>query len=398
MKGFIYLLEISIALILMLVVLGTISTFKSKENWERADLITTGNDIIKNLNYQNIVEFLNENFTKIQSLLPPNIDFGVKITGIPKSNITVGCVDKCDDIEGILPPAYVNGHWINFSVSQFNINSGIPSSYDAVGFYKYGGYSPIKSNITDYLNKGGVVIGVNDTLSNSNQDFNDIFGLSPFVSLGGVFNFSSYNPSADETEKYFLGIGFEVNTSGVIGSKKWGNLTLWDNYPSSTPRKINISSSGMVDVENKTVDEGLIQNVTEGGLFRLKGPDSIFYTFKVKKIFWDSEVIIQPLNSSFAFNDISERNVTGKFNIVTLSGGAEMTSNNTAVWISIFPTPTVSAEYMTLIRSAVASRVKEWYVRQPDLTKEYVSVSSFYSLCCDMPETAELTIYLWYKI
>lgn len=181
MKGFIYLLEISIALILMLVVLGTISTFKSKENWERADLITTGNDIIKNLNYQDIVDFLNGNFTKIQSLVPPNVAFGLRITGVPKINISVG-VDPTsyNYVKGLLTPSYFNGRWVNFSVQQFNIESinYIPSSYDAVVFVNYTNYTARKSNITDYLNNGGVVIGINATRKNNDADFNYFFGLN----------------------------------------------------------------------------------------------------------------------------------------------------------------------------------------------------------------------------
>jgi len=72
-----------------------------------------------------------------------------------------------------------------------------------------------------------------------------------------------------------------------------------------------------------------------------------------------------------------------------------MTSNNTAIWISDFPE---SNEYRTLVKAAIASRVKNWILKDIDYSKEYVAVSSFFPLCCDMPETAELTFYLWYKI
>jgi hypothetical protein len=393
MKGFIYLLEISIALILMLAVLGTISTFKSKENWERADLITTGNDIMKNLDYQDILEILNKNFSKIESLIPPNVDFGIKIFGIPKSNITVGCIQPyCGYVNLIFTPTYLNNRWVNFSVKEATGDpEWIMSYFDVITLVNYTTYSD--PYIKDYLNRGKTIIGINATYSNTNPDFNGIFGLNSTSSGGGIFNFTAYNPSEDEIQKYFFAIGFDINTSNSIESKKWGNWSIW-----GIPRKVNITLSNTVDVENKTFDEGFLRNIPEGGFFNIKNTTSNkFYTFKVKKIFWDNTVILQPMNVSFAFNDFSEANdVTGKFNIITSPNGqAEMTSNNTAIWISDFPP---SEEYKTLIKAAALSRVKEWYLKNPDLTKEYVSLSSFYSSCCDAPENIELTIYLWYKI
>jgi hypothetical protein len=137
------------------------------------------------------------------------------------------------------------------------------------------------------------------------------------------------------------------------------------------------------------------------GTFRIKKKtaDTNFYTFKVDSIDWNNNsTIFQPIDVPFTFNDFSEPNaVTGKnFNDISLpSGQAEMTSNNSAIWISDF---SWSDEYADLVSYAIATRVKDWYVKNPDLTKEYVAVSSFYPLCCDMPETAKLTIYLWYKI
>jgi len=203
----------------------------------------------------------------------------------------------------------------------------------------------------------------------------------------------------DEIEKYFLGLGFDVKTNNVIDGKKWGYWFIWGE-DFSTARKVNITPN-TVDIQNKTADEGIIQNVPEGDIFNLKGPDNEFYTFRVKKIFWDEFVIIQPIDTSFIFKDFSETNdVTGKVNIIALPGGqAEMTSNNTAIWISSFPDfEPYTNEYRTLVKAAIISRVKEWYVKEPDLTKEYVAITSFFPLCCDMPETAELTFYLWYKI
>jgi len=395
MKGFIYFLELAISAILIIIILITFFTVGIKQDWERSHLISLGNDIFNYLkNSGNLIKVLNNDTSEIDSIIPPNIDYGLKVYGSPKPNIKVGCTNEImrNYVDSLLTDTYVNNHWINFTVFSFDINDGIPSDYDAVVFVNYTEYSnpSVKSNITDYLNKGGVVIGINATFNNNDIDFNDIFGLSQTSSGGDNFYFTSYSPSEDEIEKYFLGLGFDINTNNIIDTKKWGYWYIWGDS-----RIVNITST-TVDIENKT-DEDFIINKMEGETFNLKGPDLNWYTFKIKKIFWDNFVIIKPINTSFIFKDFSEANdVTGKVNIIALSTGqAEMTSNNTAIWISDF---SWNDEYRTLVKAAIASRVKEWYVNEVDLTKEYVTVSSFFPLCCDMPETAELTLYLWYKV
>lgn len=376
----------------MLAVLGTISTFKSKENWERADLITLGDNVMKSLSKEDVSEILNKDFSKIESLIPPNVNFGIKVSGIPKDNITVGCIPSyCSYVNLLFTPTYLNNRWINFSVEATGDPEWTMSYFDVITLVNFTTYSdPL---IKDYLKRGKTIIGINATYSTSNLDFNEVFDLTSTTSGGGTFNFTTYNPSEDEIQKYFFAFGFDINTSNSIDSKKWGNWYIW-----GIPRKVNITSSNTVEVENKTSDEGFIRNILEGGFFNIKNISSNkFYTFKVKKIFWDSTVILQPMNVSFAFNDFSEANdVRGKVNIIiSPNGQAEMTSNNTAIWISDFPP---SNEYQALVKAAALSRVKDWYLKNPDLTKEYVALSSFYPLCCEMPETAELTLYLWYKI
>jgi len=396
MKGFVYLLEISIALILIIIALGAISSSKVKESWERPDLIGTGDNIIKIIRNEDVNEILNGNVNIIESIKPGNMDYGIKVTGIPKRNISIGCnLGYYDYVKSLLTPVYLNGRWINFTVEQFDISSKkyIPSYYDAVVFVNFTDYTNMKSNFTDYLSKGGVVIGINGTYSNNNADFNEIFGLNATPSYSGNFYFNQYNSKDDEIEKYFYGIDFDVNTSNTIGVNRWGNWNIWE-----VSRKVNITPTDSVDVENKTTDEGFIQSVYEGGNFSLKGPDNNFYLFKVKKIFWDRNLtILQPMNYSFIFKNISETNdVTGKVRIVAVYNNQTiMASNNKSIWISDF---SMSDEYRTLVRAAIMSRVKEWYVKEPDLTKEHVLISLFYPLCCDIPEIAGLTFYLWYKI
>lgn len=72
-----------------------------------------------------------------------------------------------------------------------------------------------------------------------------------------------------------------------------------------------------------------------------------------------------------------------------------MTSNNTAIWMSDFPT---SDEHRTLVKAVLASRVSNWFAERHVVTGETITVSSFMPLCCDMPETAELYLTLWYEL
>jgi len=388
MKGFIYLLEIAVAAILIVVVLGIFFAVQVKLNWERSDLIAAGNNMLNSLKQGGkIIDILNGDVTPIEHVSSVNINYGLKILGSPKSKIEVGCIDysSCSYVNDLLTDnIYVNGRWINFTVEQFDITAGIPDYYDAVVFVNYTGYSnpSVKSNITEYLKKGGVVIGINATISNTNADFNGIFNLTVGSGSSSTVNFTFYDPSRDEIAKYFLGLGFgTVNNIWTIWEDGW-SITYGSNYVNIT--KVSDTT------KNRTF-------LSEGSNFNLTGPNSANYSFKVRKIWPNTRVDFQPLNKSFVFKDFSESSTPVKGNNIVGYGSsyAALTTNNSAIWISDFPR---SDEYRTLVKAAIASRKDEWYAKQPYPTKETTEVSSFVSLCCDMPETPELTFILWYKV
>jgi len=395
MKGFIYFLELAISAILIAIILITFFTVGIKQDWERSHLISIGNDIFNHLrNSGNVTKLLNNDTSDIDTIIPPNIGYTLKISGSPKPNIKVGCIDvtSYDYINDLLTDTYVNDYWVNFTVEQFDISNGVPSDYDAVVFVNYTGYSDpsVKSNITEYLNKGGVVIGINATINSNDVDFNEIFGLTSSIGTSSLLNFTNYDPNWDSIAKYFLGFGFDVNTP--YGTGTW---YIWE-----TGREVSVSLGGGgfgVDIENKTVDEGLIQNIPEGGIFKLKGPDILWYTFKVKKIWSLNRVDIQPINTDFIFKDFSEKNVMGLKNILSNFENtyAGLTTNNTVIWISDF---LWSDEYRTLVKAAIASKIIKWFVKKYETIQDVIIVSSFVPFCCDMPEVAELTLYLWYKV
>ena len=390
MKGFIYLIEIAVAAILMTVVLTVFFSIRIKQDWVRADLIAAGNNILNSIRNSNdsFLNILSENLTDIELNKPENIKYGLKILGSPKSKISIGCYINCEYLKELLSslPIYggsifVNERWINFTVDPFDINSEIPP-FDVVVLINYTGYfdNTIKSRIDNYTKSGGVVIGINSTAS-TNQNFLDIYNLTGGSGSSSTVNFTFYDPSRDEIAKYFLGVGMDAYQYWYIWESQW-RIDYWGS------NKINITN-----VSDETVNR---TNLMEGSTFSLTGPDSKTYSFKVKKIWYLNRVDFQVLNKTFVFKDFSESSnpVRGN-NIVGYSNYAALTTNNSAVWISDFPK---SDEYRTLLKAAILSRVDEWTAKGVYTTREKTTVSSFTSLCCDMPETAELYLTLWYEI
>jgi len=392
MKGFIYLIEIAVAAIIMTIVLSVFFSIRIKQDWEKPDLISAGNNLFNSVRNDNSFVFnvLEGNLSKVNLNIPANVKYGLKIIGSPKSNINIGCYINCDYLKGLLgsPPiyggsVYVNGRWINFTVNPpFDINAGnIPPYFDAIVLINYTNYSDatIKSRLNNYLNNGGVVIGINATFNNADNGLNNTFNLTAVSASSQTINFTFYNTFVDDIAKYFLGIGMDAYNQWYI----WENL--WNVYYGNDGNNyVNITSTS----DNRTF-------LHENDTFNLTHPiDGNKYFFKVKKIWYPNRVDFQILNKSFAFKDFSEHNVAGN-NIVGTSNYAALTTNNSAVWISDFPQ---SDEYRTLLKAAILSRIDNWTPKGVYTTKEKTTVSSFVSLCCDMPETTELYLTLWYEI
>ena len=195
-------------------------------------------------------------------------------------------------------------------------------------------------------------------------------------------------PEKEDIPKYFLGFGFDANNSWYLWEEEW-RVDYSTNY-------VNITNVNNPE-KNKTF-------LYEGDNFSLLGgPDLKEYYFKVREIWSPTRVDFQPLNKSFYIKDFSRddpikgNGTEGTVNIIVYEedGHAAMTSNGSAIWISDFQW---SDEYRTLVKAAIASSVDEWTAKRLFTTKETTTVSSFYSLCCDMPETAELELILRYIV
>jgi hypothetical protein len=390
MKGFIYLIEIAVAAILMTVVLTVFFSIRVKQDWERPDLVASGNNILNSMKNKDdfFLNILSENLEDIDKSKPENVKYGLRISGSPKSKISIGCYINCFYLTNMLNPAlqygsvFVNGRWINFTIDTFDINTGI-QPYDVVVLINYTNYShsAIKSRINEYLRNGGILIGINETQSNSDVDFNAVFNLSAGSGSSNIVNFTFYKPSENDIAKYFLGIGMDAYTNWRIWEEEW-RIDYWSS------NKINITKNSN-PLDNRT-------NLAEGSIFNLTSPaDGVKYFFKVKKMWYPERVDFQFLNKTFTFKDFSDTNKVRGKNIVGYSNFASITTNNSAIWISNFPQ---SDEYRALLKAAILSGVDEWDARGVYTKREKTTVSSFASLCCDMPETSELYLTLWYEI
>jgi len=563
MKGFIYLLEISITAIMLTVVLFVFLGTDVKLSWGRPDLVEYTRSPMSFLeNPANVRDILNNNFTSLDKIISPEVDYGIRFVGTPKKNITVGCIpDQCDYVKSLLTPAYVNGRWINFTTTIFDpqfrvINSYSPNSNDAKAYYNtttsrrspsiagisfasgdyvkvqtsddiykdtsisgsgsvsayqrftlnlsdidissitqiryyyegnhftsctlsialeegllyhkesggwqiddilieavdttfvvdftsnfqnlltnglfelgveatalgtgacsasistdlvrfevtlidntiltydalvlvnYTYYTINKAIILDYLDRGGVIVGINSTVNNNNPDFNQIFNLTPVSASSSPYGkITDYDTVKEEIPKYFLGLGFDVEIK--LDGFYHGTWYVWE-----SPLQVTTPTPTSTRIENLSNGQGVTLN--EGGLFNLTSPDGLNMWFKIKKIWQLSRVDIQPLNLTFTFLDFSEKNVDGTRVVAHPNRNyALMAANNSAIWISDFPQ---SDEYRTLVKAAIASRATDWVLTDSVRDRETFSTSNFVNACCDMPEIIEFILTLWYRI
>jgi len=400
-KGFVQVIEVAIAALLIVLVLPVFFGWLNvKQDWARHDLAASGTGVISSLeaggNLSQIFSNTQEIIREIEAIKPANVKYSIYAEGAPKPRILMACA--CSDAQlsytkSIFTPALFNGGTVNFTIEKIDLGAlpSIPGNYDVTVFINYADsdWTANRQKISDYLKTGKGIIAIQ--AASGGADFLNTFNLSSAGGSASYQNFTSYIPAGTNIEKYFVGFGFDVPTAdGGTGTYR-GIWNIWEKQ-----KRINTTGT-TVGLE----DYGIV--LGEGGIFSLpsaESPDGNKYSFRVKKIWADkSGVVFQPLNKSFVFKDFlnpGENKVAGNS---ILKGESAITyslmaKNGTAVWLS--DNKTVSDEHRALAKAAAASLSENFYLVKPMNVKNSVNVNSFLTLCCDVPATAKLTFSLWY--
>lgn len=399
-KGFVQVIEVAIAALLIVLVMPVFfSSLSAKQDWARHDLIVSGSGIVRSLeaggNMSQILNNTQEIIRGIEALKPANVKYSIYAEGTPKPGISIACV-SCSDAQlsyaqGVFTPAIFNGRLVNFTVEKFDMGSQplIPGNFDAAVFIDYSGWAAQKQKISDYLAQGKGIVAMQ--AASGDSDFLNMFNLSVAGGSASYQNFTAYYPAGTNIEKYFIGFGFDVATPADAGSGyNKGDWHIWDaiREVNTTGAKVGFKDSGT--------------ELSEGQTFSLSGaPDGITYSFRVKKIWSDkSGAVFQPLDKRFVFNDFlgaSESKVKGNSILAGEQAATYslMAKNNSAIWISSNKS-FANDDYRALVKAAAASLAESFYLVKPQNPKNSVNVNAFESFCCDAPETVRLTFSLWY--
>lgn len=398
MKGVIHIIEVAVAGMLIMVALGMLFSAQAvKLNWERSDLISIASAGMQTFKYGTPVD-------KFDQLFQPNIEYGIRIEGIPKANvqpglfINVGCIGECGKASSILTAAYNNGYDVTFSIHQTSLSSDW-KDYDAMLLINISNFTEFKNKSIAFTSTGKPLIYVNK--SSLNNDFMTTFNLTYFQHpLSNFLYFPIYDPKDDKVLKYFYAFGFNLwapnDVEGADRVKmKSGEFYLWGKrYNFNMTRNFAGGPAIIVEDAESCCARGWCK---ENDKFTLTSPDGLEQNFRVKKIFYDSETAhIHPVGDNFTFVNFGEDNVIGQNSIIksTDNKTSPMARNKNLIWISDFPQ---GEEYKTLLKAGIASNLLEWYLKYPKPDRETASGYVFIPLCCDAPEIGEFSFILWYS-
>lgn len=370
MKGFLYLVEIIVAGVLISIIFGSFFAAQNiKSEWGKSDLISVGNNIFDALG-PNVTDVLNSTiiFDTMENMKPANVEYTIKFSGIPKQTINVGTND-IGYVQTLLTDAYVNGRTIKFNVSNFETD--VPFNYYDIVVVRNYDYSDVR--MVNFV-KTKPVIGIESALTTAKMTF---FNLTSAPNTIKSKTFRVYN----NMEKYFNGIGFVIDTNipgDSLGNSKYNYLRIYE-----TNKIVNITTNKLCLGNTPSC----VPTTNERGIITTANGN-----FLVKKIDFPGNRAYLGVADSTAFNfdGFLDANYTGN-NIIGTNTYAAVTKNNTAIWVSPF---TNGDEYKTLIKSLVASSVMDWYMG--DIKGEFTEVPRVVSMCCDIPETAEMSFVLWY--
>ncbi len=172
-KAFIHVVEIVIITLVVFILVVQFSTVpRARSDWERAELISLGNDIIsvldrKGINWLNSTE-VNRSISRVLS--GTNIMYDVTVYNAIQSNLSIGCI--CNDqeyrlLKQNLTPFRINGEKVEFNVYKiFPSRISFPVVYDVIflgdGFLTSSSPDLYVTEMKNYLKRGRGLVEMQD--------------------------------------------------------------------------------------------------------------------------------------------------------------------------------------------------------------------------------------------
>lgn len=214
MKGFVYLIEVAVAGLVIAMTLATfLATTTNRTNWERPELIALGDSIlwsVANSGYLNTV--LSGDVSSITQIMPANVRWALHVSNTPKSNIKVGCYCSVTDfarVASMLQPVYLNGRLISFNVNQIDWPTADATDYDVIVFTRSIAFDN-DASIQNYLSAQKGVVALFNIDAATLDGMNQTFDLSSSSKSYSPLPFTSYTPINNTIAKYFFGLGIST--------------------------------------------------------------------------------------------------------------------------------------------------------------------------------------------
>jgi len=445
MKGFIYLIEVAIAAVLIFFTFAMIFSFGiSSEKTERFDAVSLSDQLNTLEPYQ-----LAYNASALRAAIPQKYNFSVSVDGLPNETIRVACLKSlaldCQNLKQWLNPIYINNRTINFEITNIAGTSDI-FNYDVLVTFKNNSDTQTDPNIARYLAEDRPLVAItkpsSSMLGNFSLQISDIAyeGCSCAGSSASCIHFFViYNKTNEinDFSKYFYGIGFFINTSETktwqyvyvrnysVGLGKYYDFNYTINVSLSN-NKVNISAnSTSLGGQPLPFDDCCYpnnyssSNLNEGAFFNL-----FYMNYMIKKITSDGfyiqpkindieNSIIDPGCSYSKYYHVS-RNLTDysidSSTCVRSGSGVDLIRTNNVIYCSeatkfgnkIWIAKPRSGfenfpEYATIVQAAVldvAPKHREFLFGNS--TSRYADITLQKSLCCDVPERFSVKIRIWY--
>lgn len=219
MKGFMHIIEVVFAVILIFFVFTSFAKLPSiAEDWSKIKLKILANDVLNVLDKKNI-DWFNETVisNEMNKILPSNIIYSVSLQNVIKPKIKIGCFCKgadCDKIDEIFSENsfVINDVNVSFDVVKVNnINELFSLDFDISLIYGYEDLTYYESAIRNFLSYDKGIMEIANIKKIDNVQKN-IFGLdstSSYSSSSSIMFSKTSKEIGNEINKiyeYFINI------------------------------------------------------------------------------------------------------------------------------------------------------------------------------------------------